>query len=1237
MTTISVYPATISCQIDQFFQYIPVVNPDVQSYSVSPSPATFVTNTTFDASNGIITVNKPYITSTLRTYTVVLTMIPPIVPASYTYTFTMEVVPLKSPIYLQTLTTLPPFAPPFTPAYVTTPPPEYDYSYNLVTTDNTGGLYPVTYTTALPPGLTYSTSTGVFTGTLNYFSIWPLTNYQMHVDNNLYGSSYSYFALSVDNQPVFSYPSSPYILTPGESVSIAPVISGQAVAVIYSVDPSSPGLPADLTVNRSTGLISGVLALNSVGQITVTIVAQTASGSPAGRATANITLSVNKAPDFIYPNSPYILPQGVYTQIVPVSQSATVVPITPGQSNINAWTQGANYPPNPTNYENNFVNTTEPTWVNYTNIVAISSNANTWFMFGNSFTNDTFSFNRSTLQWTNLSLTTGSSRPSRRTNAAMVYNASTNQVLLYGGLDAFSKQCLSDTWLYNVAALQWVLIDNSSLPGPLANSAVACTGTGSAFLFGGTTDWPPSPAVLADPAIMWKFTFLTQTWLMLVTPSFLLNPSDVMLASMTYNPIAQNLVLFGGRDATIPPLIYGDTWTYDVVGGTYWTQLAATAFTPSARSGASLVFNPNTSSATLYGGEDALGAYLNDNLYIYSLSSGSWNWQSSVASPLPSPNLYNNLPMVVDGNNYLIVRDDGTYTTQSPTTLPQPVVAALNPPQDPYSVGNFRPLWATQPIFAYNDLNKEFMYLYVQGSTSSVQYWDVQVETWLFSLTTLKWRKVATTVNPVNALGSVVVYDSFRQVYLLFAGYDNTTVSLLTVYQFQNDNWSLLTTIGTQLPLNMANACAAYDPTSKKVVLVTGLQAGQNTNQTWIYDTIALAWTLVIPTFDGLAPAGRYSASMVYHAQLDVFLLFGGVVEATALVMNDTWTFDLGTSTWTLVSAPAVGSSKPAARQKAYMVYNSAIAKIILWGGLDVNYNWFNDTWELNLAYNGSTTAWRNLQAPTTTVLSSTISGLYLFMMGYNSVQDRVYLIETFPLTQVSTLTLAAVPPTPQIPFAITFTPCVVVPAPKYTATPTLPYGLQLNPSSGVIYGTPTVLQPLRQYQINESNSIGTFTTSLVISVVRPYTGGREFGNCLSAIPDYQMRHKATVLQYNGNQDRLTKNQRWAQLANGVGRLYRRTWASQNISGSNPNVLQLPQQGNNLQCPANPIICQPTSSSDVPGPIMQLCINPNLPPVFNVAQRKYTDNGNKYPQTAWAPGDRGFPVGKAGSGPAVVP
>ena len=148
-----------------------------------------------------------------------------------------------------------------------------------------------------------------------------------------------------------------------------------------------------------------------------------------------------------------------------------------------------------------------------------------------------------------------------------------------------------------------------------------------------------------------------------------------------------------------------------------------------------------------------------------------------------------------------------------------------------------------------------------------------------------------------------------------------------------------------------------------------------------------------------------------------------------------------------------------------------------------------------------------------------------------------------------------------------------------------------------------------------------------------------DYQNPIIGINDLEMRRKAQILKYNKNQNNPTKKQLWAML--NKGQLTRKkVWATQGINYTNPNTSNLNFENNNsntniLQCSAataEPLIVKNSSTaSDVPGNPIELYLDPNVPLTGYIVQQTYSAGGTKFPQSSWAPGDDGFPVGKSGN------
>ena len=201
-----------------------------------------------------------------------------------------------------------------------------------------------------------------------------------------------------------------------------------------------------------------------------------------------------------------------------------------------------------------------------------------------------------------------------------------------------------------------------------------------------------------------------------------------------------------------------------------------------------------------------------------------------------------------------------------------------------------------------------------------------------------------------------------------------------------------------------------------------------------------------------------------------------------------------------------------------------------------------------------------------------------------------------------------------------------------------LPFGLTFNTATGEISGLPSVPTTFQEYTVSITNSIGTASTFLNLNVIKeilapPVVADNFSSDTFLSNPDIAMRRKAEIFKYKKNSANLTKQQQYALLAQGNGPSAKRAWGTQGDAYTNPNTNNLPLVGNTFVCNTNTIVCSPTSSSDVPGPVMNLCYNPAVPLIgYNQPNRFRTNIGFKWPLRSWQPGDNGFPIGKAGSG-----
>jgi hypothetical protein len=230
-------------------------------------------------------------------------------------------------------------------------------------------------------------------------------------------------------------------------------------------------------------------------------------------------------------------------------------------------------------------------------------------LFGGGSYNDTWVWDGQS--WTQLF---PASVPPIRSDASMAYDAASGQLILFGGVGS-TGTALGDTWMWN--GTNWLPLGPAVSPPARAQAnLVYDAATRCLVLFGGMEMGSGQATTVANDTWTWDGSNWTQE-----KPK--LTPPARAQASMAYDAVTHQVVLFGGTTATKE---LNDTWAWN---GTNWSQLHPTT-QPAARSGADLVYDADNGQMVLFAGANATGD-LNDT-WVWN----GTNWKQQTTRPAPA-------------------------------------------------------------------------------------------------------------------------------------------------------------------------------------------------------------------------------------------------------------------------------------------------------------------------------------------------------------------------------------------------------------------------------------------------------------------------------------------------------------------------------------------------------------------------------------------------------------------------
>ncbi|MBN1320799.1 MAG: hypothetical protein JXA87_08160 [Thermoleophilia bacterium] len=213
---------------------------------------------------------------------------------------------------------------------------------------------------------------------------------------------------------------------------------------------------------------------------------------------------------------------------------------------------------------------------------------------GTTYLNDTWAYDLLANTWTELEPT--GSLPTGRADHSMVFVPSIGRVILFGG---GADEYLNDMWSYDPVANTWTELSPAG-SAPFARgrqSMVYASQTGKVVLFGGNSD-SVYENMVADT---WEYDPIANVW---AQPEPLWDrPSARESHAMIYDPAAARVILFGGEGPSRGTYLLNDIWSYDFAKNT-WIELDPSGSLPEKRTACAMVLDPDTGELVLFGGWD---------------------------------------------------------------------------------------------------------------------------------------------------------------------------------------------------------------------------------------------------------------------------------------------------------------------------------------------------------------------------------------------------------------------------------------------------------------------------------------------------------------------------------------------------------------------------------------------------------------------------------------------------------